>query len=219
LLKEDIGVEVYRTDEERIEVIKAWWEKNGKFLIVAVIVIVSTVVGSRVWMNFKQAEAGRVSAQYDLMLEEMDASKADSALQRGAAIVEQNSGTEYAVLAALAMAKIEVEKNDLNSARLHLQWAIDHASLDEIKHVARLRLARVQLADGKLDEALSLATTADTGAFAGEYDFLRGEVYAAKGQAEQARTAYEAAMKSETLGGQTKSIIRLKLDDLGEAKS
>lgn len=212
-------MEVYRTDEERIEVIKAWWEKNGKFLVVAVIVIVSTVVGSRVWMNFKQAEAGRASAQYDLMLEEMDAGKADSALQRGATIVEQNSGSEYAVLAALAMAKMEVEKNDLNNARLHLQWTIDHASLDEIKHVARLRLARVQLADGKLDEALSLASTVDTGAFAGEYDFLRGEVYLAKGQTDQARTAYEAAMKSETLGGQTKSIIRLKLDDLGEAKS
>lgn len=212
-------MEIYRTDEERIEVIKAWWEKNGKFLIVALIVIVSTVVGGRVWMNFKQAETGKVSAQYDLLLEEMDAGKVDSALQRGATIVEQNGSTEYAPLAALAMAKMEVEKNDLTNARLHLQWALDHASLDEIKHVARLRLARVLMAEAKFDDALSLANTSDTGAFAGEYDFLRGEVYSAKGQVDQARTAYESALKSETLGGQTKSIIRLKLDDLGGAKS
>lgn len=211
-------MENYRTDEEQVEALKRWWEKNGKLVIVFGILFVAGVVGGNVWNDFQRANTEKASGEYDLMIQEMQESKTESAMQRGALLMEAHRDSPYASLAALAVAKMEVEKGDLAAAALRLKWVIDNGTMAEVDHVARLRLIRVLLEEKKFDEALGHTNIAEMGKFKAEYDMLKGDIYAAKGDRDQARSAYQAAMDGE-LSPQTQNELRLKLDDVGGANS
>ena len=212
-------MENYRTDEEQVEALKQWWEKNGKFAILFGILLIAGIVSGRVWMDFKQTSAGNASAEYDTMMIEMQDGKNDSAMRRGAELMEKYKDTPYAALSALAVAKMEVEKGDLSAAGLRLKWVVDNATLDNVDHIARLRLIRVLIEEQKLDEALTYTNNVEPAKFKPEYDLLRGDIYAAKGQPDLARTAYQAALDGEGLSPQTSDALRLKLNDVGGASS
>ena len=78
----------YQTEEEQIASIKRWWEANGKFVIIGLIVVVATVIGTRAWQNFEMSALTKASAQFDLMMQELEQGREDSVLQRGADIVK-----------------------------------------------------------------------------------------------------------------------------------
>ena len=63
--------------------------------------------------------------------------------------------TPYAALGTLIAARVQVEANELDKAAASLKSVMDNATDDELKLIARLRLARVQAAQGKYDDALA----------------------------------------------------------------
>jgi predicted negative regulator of RcsB-dependent stress response len=80
--------------------------------------------------------------------------------------------------------------------------------------VARLRLARVQLAQNKPDEAIATLDAVDPGAFKPRYQEARGDALYAKGDKPGALKEYQSAR----IGALTQSIdtqtLDLKIDDL-----
>jgi predicted negative regulator of RcsB-dependent stress response len=209
-------VNVYETDEEKVEALKAWWKQNGKSVIGGILIGVAVLYAGKTWLTQRHSHAETASAQYEVMMQDLSQDKKDQAAEIGAAILGQYSDTPYAELASLAMAKIKVEENDLPAAKAHLHWALDNAKQSEIKLIARLRLARVLTAEGNHDEALKLVDIPDTGKFAASYAELKGDIYVAKGQAAEARTAYNIALQSLDPGSRGRHYIEMKLDDLGE---
>lgn len=205
----------YQSEEEQIASIKRWWEVNGKFVIIGGIVVVASVIGTRVWQNFETSALVKASAQYDLMLREFEAEKFDSVLQRGSSISKSSPDLQYAILAAMLVAKVEVEKGNNDAAFERLNWALGQSQSEKIKHIIRIRLAKVLLAQGKFDEALTHATFAQQGGFASQYAILQGDVYVKKTEIESAKTAYRKALADSTLGGQLRGFVQMKLDDLG----
>ena len=96
-----------------------------------------------------------------------------------------------------------------------MRWALDSGSFEEIKSIARLRLSRVLAAQDKHDEALKLLDNVSGDAYVGMVDEIRGDIYLAKGDSEQALVAYKRARES---GAQTASAqdLQMKLDDLAQ---
>lgn len=205
----------YKTEEEQVEALKRWWEKNGKFVIIGGIVVVAGVVGGKAWKDFQVTTAGKVSAQFDLMLKELESGEWDSAKQRGTEIIENNKDLQYATLAAMAMAKVHVEKGENDQAFQQLSWALSSTADEKLQHIIRLRLAKVLIAQGKLDQAMTHATYPNTGGFASQYAIVKGDIYYKKGEFESAKTAYKSALSDSKLGGQLRNFVQLKLDDLG----
>ena len=115
------------------------------------------------------------------------------------------------------MARIKADEGDLATAKLHLRYALDNAKQDEIKHVARLRLARVLHDEGKQDEALTLLNGVAPGTFEESYQELKGDIYVAKGDIEKARTAYTLALAAMSANERGRNFLQMKLDDLGKA--
>ena len=74
---------------------------------------------------------------------------------------------------------------------------------------ARLRLARVQIAQGKADGALGTLNAAQPGAFAAQYHEVRGDAYYAKGDKTAALKEYRGAQT-----GAGDSLLTLKIADL-----
>ena len=205
----------YKTEDEQVEALKRWWEKNGKFIIIGGIVILSTVIGQQVWSNFKISTLTKASAQYDVLMDELETGKADSVLQRGETLIKSNSDLPYAILSALAVAKVHVDNGDNAAAAEQLRWALDNAKQEEIQHIVRIRLAKVLMAQGKLDEALTLANYPSQGDFRSQYTIVKGDIFYKKGEIGSAKTAYRSALDDSKLGSQIRGFIQIKLDDLG----
>ncbi len=205
----------YKTEDEQVEALKRWWEKNGKFVIIGGIVILSSVIGQQVWSNFKISTLTKASAQFDVLMDELETGKTDSVLQRGETLIKSNPDLTYSILSALAMAKVHVEKGDNSAAAERLRWALDNAKQEDIQHIVRIRLAKVLMAQGKLDEALTLANYPKQGNFRSQYTIVKGDIFYKKGEIGSAKTAYRSALDDSKLGSQIRGFIQIKLDDLG----
>jgi histidyl-tRNA synthetase len=156
--------------------------------------------------------------------------KADSSGARYAAIVgddEARAGiltlkalrtaAEQAKL-PLAAAKAGVTTGEMDDAKKRLQWAADNAKEEEMRDLARLRLAGVLLDEKKYDEALKLLSVKTGDTFVMFYADLRGDVLGAQGKPAEARTAYQQALDKSDPNSNYRRLIELKIDALGEAK-
>jgi hypothetical protein len=94
----------------------------------------------------------------------------------------------------------------------------DHSKDPELRLVARTRLARVLIEQGKHDEALAGLEPSQAGAFGALVHEIRGDAYAAKGDATAARGEYEAALRAGGAeGGLDRELVELKRDASGAA--
>lgn len=208
-------MEVYTTEEQQVEAIKKWWRENKLSVIGGVIIGVAALWGGRAWLNNQHAYVETASYHYMAMLDKLSKGKADEASQEGAQLLGQFADTAYAPLAALTMAKIKVEAGDLVAAQSHLRWALDNGEQEIVKQEARLRMARILLAEGKADEALGLLNQAKPGSFEAAYEELKGDIFVNKGEQGQAQAAYTRALAAMAPTSATRQLVQMKLDDLG----
>lgn len=210
-------MEVYDSEREQLDVFKKWWQQSGKAIAIGVVLGIGTLVGWQQWQASTQAAREAASQEYSLLLDNMEKQDLQGVKDRGATILNTFSKTPYAALAALAVAKVNVEEGDIASARIHLQKVIDQKDQPQLQYVARLRLARLILEEGEAKQALELVKSVDMTGFASAYDELKGDIHAALGNRAEARSAYERAIAAMD-PALDQSIIKMKLDDLGEAE-
>ncbi len=84
----------------------------------------------------------------------------------------------------------------------------------ELALVARLRLARVQVAQNKLDDALATLNGVKAGAFEARFHDARGDVLFAKGDKAGALKEYEAARAGTDNRSVDPQTLQLKINDL-----
>jgi predicted negative regulator of RcsB-dependent stress response len=204
------------SDDEQVEALRAWWRENGRSVIAGVVVAIVALVGWQQWNAYKQERAENASTEYAALREQLRAEQpADDVVARGETIIDRYSNTPYAPLTALLLAQHHVATGELDQAAERLRWAAAEADSEPVRRVAQLRLARVLAAQKKFDDALAALEPMPGGAFASEYQEVRGDVLAAAGRQEDAIVAYRAALADQDIIPQRRSIIQLKLNDLG----
>jgi predicted negative regulator of RcsB-dependent stress response len=124
------------------------------------------------------------------------------------------ASTPYADQARLAVARVYVESNELDKASTELQAVSQHSKDKQLALVARLRLARVLIAQQKPDDALTALDGVDPGAFEALFHEVRGDAEFAKGNKAAALTEYRTARSKDTGGGSDTSLLDLKISDL-----
>jgi len=211
-------MEMYETEREQVEAMKKWWQQNGKAVTTGLILGLASLLGWQQWQAYTQTSRETASAEYTLMIDELSSANYDAVRDRGNRIISNYSSTPYAAMAALAVAKADVEKGELTAAHTHLQMAIDMAKQDELKYVARARLARVMIDEDQASAAVSLLKTASAPEFDAVYQEIMGDAYVAMGNVEQARAAYESA-KEAAKDTQDTSVLQMKLDELGAVEA
>jgi predicted negative regulator of RcsB-dependent stress response len=100
-------------------------------------------------------------------------------------------------------------------AQAQLQFALDRSDEDDLKQIARFRLAEVLFDQKKNDEALRLLDAKHDEPFAGIYADLTGDILAASGRKAEARTAYQTALAKLDSKSPYRSYVQVKLDSLG----
>jgi predicted negative regulator of RcsB-dependent stress response len=146
----------------------------------------------------------------------LQANDAKSVRDAGGSLVEGFPRTLYAGMGALAAARFYIDRGDLKSARAQLQWVVERSSSDELRDIARLRLAGVLLDEKSYDEALAQLEAKHAPAMAAQYAALKGDILVAKGKAAEAKAAYRLALeKSDERSGAFRASVQLRLDALG----
>jgi predicted negative regulator of RcsB-dependent stress response len=211
---EEIDVSEYSEDEQ-MERAKNWLKVNGIWIIAGIAIGAGGLAGYRWYQERRDTQAETASARYEELVDAF--SRRDSV--RGMTLLDElnreYSWTPYASLGTLIAARVHVEANELDKAAAGLKSVMDNADDEELKMVARLRLARVQSALGKHDEALATLEVAEAGAFAPRIADTRGDVLLAKGDRDGALREYLAARTSESDGRLDVDLLDLKIRDLG----
>ncbi len=203
----------YSTDEEELEKLKNWWNDNKVFVVTGLIAGGGILFGWNWYKDMVRDRAETASAVFEELKGAVTSSNRDMALSKAAELKDNYSATPYDAQAALAVAKVHVDAGDYDAAIASLREAIDRGN-PELAHVARLRLARVQLAAGQTDEAQSTLAVRSEGEFSPLYQELRGDVYAAAGDTEAAIEQYKLALDHAVPLGDV-SYIEMKLQNLG----
>lgn len=213
----------YESDEEQIEALKRWWQENGNSLLMGIAIVLVVLFGSRQWQGSQLAKAEAASELYESIMQAV-------ALNQNAVVSDEDMVTMessydtlrnehensiYTRYGALLLASVYVGQENYDQAAAELNWVLDNPDLGFMKSAepelfltARLRLAKVRLAQGQAQQALDLVTAVEPGQLAAGYAEVQGDAYRKLGQVEQARSAYQRAI---SLGPDNASFIELKM--------
>ncbi|WP_404471580.1 tetratricopeptide repeat protein [Vreelandella venusta] len=209
-----------RSEEEQLDVIKRWWKENGTSLIAGAVLAAAGVFGWNAWQNYQEGQAEAASARYQQLVN-MTAGNAleDDELATARTLIseinDEYGNTLYAELALLLDARLAVQQGNLSDAKTSLESLADSSSRPFVQSLAWLRLARIEVADGNPDAALSLLDEPITESLAAQQANVRGDAYAALGDTEQARDAWQTALDLAQTQNQALYGVQFKLDDLG----
>ena len=189
-------MEEYLNEKEQWERVLAWVREQGPWILAAVAVALAVYGGWNYWQNRTQQRNLAAAARYEQVIEAFEHNDVTGGSRLADELVKEFPATAYADQANLAVARIQVENNQLDLAAVRLRQVLASTSDPELALVARLRLARVQLAQGKADQALNTLDAVNPGAFAARYAQVRGDALLAKGDRDGALKAYREARSS-----------------------
>ena len=213
--------EDYLTDDEQLEHVKRLAAEYGPWTIGAVVLGLAFVTGYRYYQAHQDQRALAAGAQFEGMAFAVQRNDRAKARQIADGLAKDFPGTPYADQAQLALAGLYVDQGEDANAITPLTAVMEHSKDAELKRVARLRLARVMIDQGKADDALNLISgDANPGPFAARYHDVRGDAYFAKKDPQKAAEEYKAALaEGNGSEGMDAALLTLKIADLGLASA
>lgn len=212
-----MALDIYASDQEKGEAIKQWWRESARAVLLGIIIGLLALFAVRGWMKYEHNHVIEASSLYQLVLTEK-AQKDNTEIYNSAKRIVQGYGdTSYGLFSALILAKEEQSRGDLKAAISHLKWALEHTKNSEFRQVIYLRIARLLLAEGNPQEALTALATIEPGNFSPAYAEVRGDAYIRLGQLPKARIAYQEALRDLKPGEQHRQILQMKLDNVAQS--
>jgi predicted negative regulator of RcsB-dependent stress response len=203
------------SEAEQWERAKEWLKSNGLWIIAGIAIGAGGLGGYRWYQERKATQAETASARYEELLDAFTRNDRTRGETLAAELNREYAWTPYAALGNLVAARVQVDANELDKAVASLKSVMNTASEQEIKMIARMRLARVQSAQGKYDDALATLKVDEVGEFAPRFADTRGDVLFAKGDRSGALREYLAARSGESKGRVDTELLDLKIRDLG----
>ena len=232
--------------DPELERARTWWREHGRPIVAGLAIGLSAVAGFNFWQNHQETRAENASVLFERLrsvIESEDAEKAavetdtetetetetntetETESENVAAIqsiseelMSDYDATPYAVHGAFALAKFSVDNDDFDRAAQALQWIVDNGEDDALRHIARLRLATVWLAQGEAESVVTLLDVAEPAEFTARYHELTGDALLQTDDIDGARSAYQRGINAleENDAASGRILLQLKLDNLGE---
>ena len=220
-------------EQEQLDEIKVWWKQYGNLVVGLLTAVSIGVIAWQGWNWYQRNQAAQASMVYGVLQKAVAEKDSQRIKAAGGELLEKFSGTTYAPLGALITAKAMFDAGDAKTAKAQLSWVVEHGK-DELRDLARVRLAAVLLDEKAYDEALKQLDGSFSAGFASRVAETRGDVLDAQGKKPEARTAYQLALTRLDEGDKTgkgrnslqdkqanapsREMLQQKLESLGESK-
>ena len=210
----------YSTEEEQIAAIKNWWKKNGNSLLIGIGLALVIVFGWKAYQSSVVENKTEASMLYQQMISaatstDLSAPEEGSTVSYLATELKTKfSDSEYAIYAALFIAKELVSDAKYDEAKAEFNWVLENTEDQRIILIVNGRLARIYSLQGDNDAALKLLTATDP-AFEASYQEIIGDIKIRSGEKDAAIDAYKKAFELVKSNPQALPLLAVKLSDLG----
>ncbi|MCP4942010.1 MAG: tetratricopeptide repeat protein, partial [Planctomycetaceae bacterium] len=205
------------SEKEQIEQFRSWWSEYGYYVIGGIVIGAGTLFGINHFQAQKLQAQLDASTAYEALIEHVVEGDLDEAEKLANDIATEYSETTYVGQTGLAMARLYMDKNRDQDAADALLAIVNGDSGGEIKHVARLRLARIYLYQDKAQEVVDLLAAEESEAFAAAYGEVLGDAYTALGRIAEAQDAYQKVLMDPLSQGTVdQQLVQWKALDLPE---
>lgn len=207
-------------EDDQLAAAKRLWHNYAKPILGGIIIAAAGLFAWHWWQDHQQSQSEAASLQYQQLIQLTSQDSLDDSGRQAAqsiidAIRDQHGDTLYADMAGMIQARLAVDGNDLPAAERALDEVRKSSDRDEIRALAGLELARVQLGQNNAEEALgTLESLQLPEAMSARGADIRGDIQLALGNTDEARSAWQNAVNLAREHNQELSGIQLKLDDL-----
>ncbi len=194
-------------EHEQGERVRSWLRKNGVSLIGGVALGLAAILGWRWWQQQHSQGLAEANGRYQLVVKDIQSKQLDKAAKDIAAL-DAGKGSVYSDLAALQLAKAQVDAGKNDEAIKTLQAV---PAEGQFKLIVNQRLAQLLLDGGKADEAIKLLADAQDSTSLE----IRGDALSVLGKRDEAREAYSKALASLDEAAPQRRVLETKLVDAG----
>jgi len=203
------------SEKEQIEQFRSWWKEYGAYVIGGIVIGAGILFGINYYQSSKLQSQLAASNAYETLVGHVVDGKLEEAQAVADEIRSAYGDTAYAGQSGLAMARLYMDKNRDQDAADALRAVLDGKADEELKSVARLRLARVYMYQDKPEDVIDLLSGAENAAFAPSYGEVLGDAYAALGRTAEAEDAYQKVLMDPlSQGTLDQQLVQWKALDL-----
>jgi len=204
----------FETEEQQLEAIKKWWKENSNMIIGGIAVGVSAIFGWQYYQDTSLVHSEEASVIYEQVVNNVQSpSSANDQMKRVNTLQAEYSDTPYAGLASLLLAKQQMATGEFTKAQQQFEWLANNAKQEELKYLAKIRMARLLMTIQELDKAISILEESYPQSFKSMVFELKGDAFVLKGEKAQAKSSYQQALQ---LSESPNRWLQNKIDDLGE---
>lgn len=212
-------VEIYDAHEQG-EIVKKWLQQNGSAIVMGLVLAFGGLFGFKQWQNWQDTKGQKSFSEFEVMNERLSEGQLDTAMDNFQVLQEDYAKTPYASLAALQMGRARLESKQPELAINHYRFVMEKGQPAGLRVVARDRLARLLLDQGKAEEALTTINgETNLSGYESRYAETRGDILAALGKKDEAIAAYQEALDTLEEGLGDRALLVLKLESLGVAEA
>ncbi len=204
----------YLTEEEQLQQLKNWVKRYGLAILSGILIALILTTAWHRYQKHVENTFLHASTLYETMLQDQQQHKTRAVLNKANQLLKQYKNTPYAQMAGLMLARDAIENNQFAEAEQHLQWVMTHGIKNPLQEIARLRLARLFIAEKKPAQSLKLLADHQEkdSAFTGLINEIRGDALLAQNNPDAARAAYKIALSK--IPASDSSLLQMKYDAL-----
>lgn len=213
----DCSLTEYLTEQEQVEILKNWIKQYSLVILGGVVLAAVVISGWRYWQERQHKILSHASAVYDDMLTVRAQSDQAATLVQAKKLFTHYSQTSYGQMAAFMLARNAIVNKNYPEAEKQLNWVIDHSRIASMRQIARIRLARVLIAENKSADAINVLEKVDDNTFNGLIDEVKGDAYLAQKNINLARQTYQQALTELPNAEVVRPLLQMKYDNLSTA--
>lgn len=141
-------------EQEQLDQLKHFWSTWGALISIVLIVIFGAVAAWNGLNYWRSREALQAAALLDAVETAGKVGDQERMNQAFSDIRSKYAGTAQAAQSGLILAKLEADKNNIDAAKIVLEWVAENASDEGYRALAQLRLASLSIEKKSYDNAL-----------------------------------------------------------------
>jgi len=201
-------------EQEQVDELKALWKKYGVYItrgVIAFFVLYGLFQG---WGYYQTKQSQGASELYQSIVV-LDEKNTKDILQKSQKLMDDYSGSPYAGRAAILFAKASYLEGNKDKAKGKLEWVASHAKESATESIALIQLGQILVEEKKYEDALKKANDVDNEGYLGLSNDLKGDILNAMGKKEEAKKAYQEALKRFGPKDPYAKFTQEKLESLG----